>query len=171
MADPATLALIAAGVSAATTITGGVAAMGAAQANERVAKNNARLARQQAESQAAQNARETRLAISRRMAAAGSRGVQFSGTMLDVAAEEALAGELETRFIAHAGDVEAKRNILAARQQRMQGRIALGTSFAQAGGTLLSGFSRFGEARAAGSGAGATGTTSWSTRAMSAGVS
>jgi len=139
MADPVTLALIGAGVSAATSVVGGFAARGAAEYNADVAQNNAQLARQRAEAQAAERSRLARLDASRRVAGAAARGVQFSGTMLDVASQNLVQDELEARYIVHGGETQARALRAKARNQKLQGKVALGTSFLRAGGTLLTG--------------------------------
>ena len=138
MADPVTLAIAAAAVSATTSIVGGFAARGQAEYQRDVMRNNASLASQRAAAEGAQQARETRLALSRRRAGAAAQGVEFSGSILNVAADEAIEAELENRFIAHRGAVEVQDFRNRGRMARREGQLAVIGGFAEATGTLLS---------------------------------
>lgn len=130
---------IAYGLMAASAVAGGVAAKESADYNSQVGKRNAKLAQQKAAVAGAERARQARLALSRQHAVAAAKGIEFTGSALDVAGAEAVTASLEQRFIAHGGQVTANDLISQAQLQRKQGRIALGMGIAKAGSTLLTG--------------------------------
>lgn len=155
--DPVTLAIAAAAISATGQVAGGLRARGEGEYQADIANNNARLALQRSEAEQAEIARRQRQRTAMQRASAAARGVEFSGTALDIAAQDIQAAELEKRYVAHRGLVQKRSLQSQGDAARTGGQVAFGSSILSAGGTLLSGASAAARA-GGGDGDGATGT-------------
>jgi hypothetical protein len=149
MCEPATIALIAAGVSLAGT---GVSAYGQVQAGKNAnatAKFNAEMQNRAAHDaevrgslDAADKRQETRQLIARQIAALSGTGADLtSGTALDLMTESAGMGALDALRIRYNAQNQAAGLNAQADIGRFEGRAAQRAGYMNAAGTLLSGAS------------------------------
>lgn len=150
MADPITIAAVAAvgaaGVSAAGAIQSGQAAKSAAGFNAALAEQEAAQARGIATSEEARFRRDMRRLAGAQRAAAASQGQDpDTGSPLLLQSELAAEAELDALAIRFGGESQAIRAENEARLQRFQGSQAQTASFFQAGASVLSGVSSAGK--------------------------
>lgn len=130
-------------ISAIGAIQQGQATKAAADFNSKVNEQNAQIARQNANDQAAQAERERYLRLGAIKAAAGaSGGSSGTGSVLDVLADTAAQGELEIQQIRYRGELAARGYTNTATLDTYSGETAQRTSYFKAGSELLSGGSK-----------------------------
>lgn len=157
MCGPA-LPIIAAGMAAASAITGGLAANSQARFKAKIAERNAAMEREAAQ-QALQNGREANLDHYRKLgqlkgaqrarAAAGGVGVDF-GTATWVQDDAAMLGREDAQRIyrqtvqdVRGRDIQASNFMGEANAQRSAGTMALIKAGLDAGGSLLDGANQY----------------------------
>jgi tRNA splicing ligase len=96
--------IIALVLSAVSLASSAVSARNQASAQEKIAENNAELARRQAREEEAQYRQKRDKELARMRAKAGGSGVQISGTLMDVIDESILNTELDTAEIRLKGE-------------------------------------------------------------------
>lgn len=161
MCEPTTIAALSLAATVASTAIGvvgqmqqGAAAKDAAKYQEQVAKNNSIMAQRAAEDakrrgefQASQERLRMRLLLGSQRATFASRGVDLaSGTVADVAAGTAQAGELDAQTALENSRreqqgflVEANNYTAQGQLARFEGQNAQRASTIAAGGTILGG--------------------------------
>lgn len=141
------------GISAMSAMSQGQAASNAANYNAQVARNNAiiqqqnaEIARQQGEAEAAKQRRLSRLKLGQTRAAYGAAGVTIEGSPFDILDQEATDLILkEKEILYNAGLAERRYNIAANAEignvglETARGASALSAGYTSAAGTLLSG--------------------------------
>ncbi len=110
--DPVSAAVI--GLGAVGGIMSADAQRDALRANERIAAQNAELARKQAEFEERRTRQETDRVLSAQRAAAGASGSALDGSALAIMLETAYEGELDAQFIKETGLINATRYSLEA---------------------------------------------------------
>jgi hypothetical protein len=137
MADPVTLALVAAGTAATSQVVGGVAGARAAQAQGKIAGQQAEIERRAA-SVDERNQRNSamRYRAAQRAAYSGS-GVTTTGTALNVLAQTAEEQERDALAIRYGGQLRSARAISEKSLAKRRGQASLVSGFGQAGQTLL----------------------------------
>lgn len=166
----ATLAVVVAIASAGAAVVGGISAIQQGRFQNKIAKQNADLARAAGEKNArlalgqsrAEEARKRReglrrLGLTRAIIAA--RGITVEGSPLDLLAEEAAVIEEDALLIRFGGEVQAQSLLfgaaVSAREQLISGRLASARGIGQgialfgaAGASLLGGFGAAGSTTA-----------------------
>ena len=140
MCDPVTMSLIAAGITASTTIAGGIAAQSAAKQQARNLQIEGRQALQvgNVEANRIREAGERELGTTRSIQA--KAGVDIgSGSAADVGADIAGVYDQDALFALYGGRLRAWQKNAAAAQAKFEGKQALTSSLISAGGTLLGG--------------------------------
>lgn len=133
----------AAAVSAYSAVRQGQAAKAAATFNETVDKQNADIARANAQAQAKQQDRENFLRLGAIRAAQGKNGgAAGEGSVLDIIGDVAAQGELEKQNILYQGELQARGYGNTATLDRFQGKNALTSSYYKAASDLLEGGSQ-----------------------------
>lgn len=133
----------AAAVSAYSAVRQGQAAKAAATFNETVDKQNADIARANAQAQAKQQDRENFLRLGAIRAAQGKNGgAAGEGSVLDIIGDVAAQGELEKQNILYQGELQARGYGNTATLDRFQGKNALTSSYYKASSDLLEGGSQ-----------------------------
>lgn len=139
---------IAAGIAAAAAVVGAAGAISQGQAQKKAAEANARIAEQQAEAVRARarfeedRQRELRgRAIGAQRAAAAASGIVLDaeGSALLAQSETVIESELDILAIRFASSIEEQRAISAAALSRFEGRALQRQSFFTAGSSLLKG--------------------------------
>lgn len=143
MADPITLMVASAVVGAVGSIAQGVSANKAAKFNAQVAANNARLAQQTGEENAARIQRQSTQIEGAQKATLGASGISLTGSSLDVLSDTAIEGELAALDAKNAGINDASRFRAEEKLARARGRAALIGGFMGAGTKLLGASSSF----------------------------
>jgi len=128
-----------AGLAAVSAIRQGQAAQAAAAFNATVQRQNAEMARGEAQMQAAQTERENFLRLGAIRAAQGASGGTSEGSVLDVIADTARQGELERQFQLYKGEAAARGYTNTAALDEFEGRAAGRAGVLRAGTELLSG--------------------------------
>lgn len=136
------LAGVSTAVSAVGAIKQGRAESRAATYNAQVAEQDAVIARQQAQQEAAQIDRENRMRQGAITAKAGAAGVGMSGSVLDVLGDVVAQGELERQNAIYQGELSARGSNQTATMERKRAKTAKTASYFKAGETLLSGATR-----------------------------
>lgn len=139
MADPATWIVLSTAASVGGTIMQGMAAKERSKYDARVMEDNARLRAQQANAEANAMRRAATVEFSRAKARAASAGVEFTGTPLMVAAQNAAMEEYEARLALYAGETQFIAMTDQAAQMRVSGRQQLVSTVLSAGGQLAQG--------------------------------
>jgi hypothetical protein len=162
MCGPAVIPLVAAGLAAAGSITGGLAANAQANFQAKIAERNASMEREAAQ-QEIQNTQEAALdhyrkvgqlkGAQRARAAAGGVGVDF-GTAAAVQDDTEMLGREDANRIYQQGyqnlrgrDIQASNYEGEANAQRTAGTMALVKAGFDAGGSLLSGANQYSKMR------------------------
>ncbi len=118
MADPATWIVLSTAAQVGGNIMAGRAQASRTRYDAQVLEDNARLRVQQANAEANAMRRQSAVEFSKAKARAASAGIQFTGTPLQVAAQNAAMDEYEARLALYAGHTE----LVAAREQSIQMR-------------------------------------------------
>lgn len=127
-------------ISAVGAMRQGEAANNAAQFNATVNLQNAQIARQNAQDEAAQADRESYLRLGAIRAAAGaSGGAAGEGSVLDILADSASQSELEKQQIIYRGELQARGYQNTATLDTYSGEQAKSSGYLKAGAELLSG--------------------------------
>lgn len=143
MADPVTIAAIAAGAAAASSAVGAIyegnAKAGAAEYNATVADQNAKLSSQQG----AENERRTRV-MGRKVlgsirAGYGASGVTMEGSATDVYEESAATAELDALTARHSGEVKAYEYENEAKLERFRAQTSRVSGYLGGASSLISG--------------------------------
>lgn len=165
MCEPATLALIGTAVASAGTVYGGLAANAQGKYEAKVAEQNARLAAEQSRDakergqlDAARLDREYAQTAGAQRAAMAANGVDLSYGSAEAVQQDTAMMRGEDRAAHDRNvynemrglDINASNYRSQAQASRMKGRNAMVGSVISAGGSLLSGASQFGKARAEG---------------------
>lgn len=103
----ATVAVVAAGMSAVSALAQGASASAAAKRNADIARRNGLIAGQQAQADADAQTRSSAQTIGRARAAYGASGVTSEGSPLDVLAASASLAELDRQNILYKGKLRA----------------------------------------------------------------
>jgi hypothetical protein len=157
MADPVTLMIASAAISAVGSIQAGQAAQdqanAAAQANQynaKVKEMQAGIERQQANAREEQQRRKARQILGEQRAGIAQAGIGMMGSALDISEESATRAELDSLTIRYEGELAAKgmlADAVAERYEagvnRMAGRNAMTGAYLSAGSAILSGASRY----------------------------
>jgi septal ring factor EnvC (AmiA/AmiB activator) len=133
----AIMSAVGTGTSMAGSIMGGIAAQKQGQFQAEIAEQNAKSAQMRAEVEARDFQKESIRRRGRLAAAIGASGVQFSGTPLDLLAEEAASAEEGRLRVLFSGEAQARQSRLNASAARYQGKTAMVAGIAEAGVTLL----------------------------------
>ncbi|MEE4109530.1 MAG: hypothetical protein V2I24_09295 [Halieaceae bacterium] len=137
--DPVTWLVLSTGANVAGRVYGGLQARQRSEFDAQVAEDNARLRLLQANEDAMAIRRQAVIDFSREKARAAGAGVQFTGTPLALAAQNAAQAELEARQALYAGATQAAADRTQARQIRRTGRAQLISTVLGAGGDIASG--------------------------------
>lgn len=135
-------AIIAAVVTAATTIYASHEQSKAADYNAKVADVEAENARNKAAYEEQAHRENLKRILSSQQALYGKAGVDMSGTPLLVMEETAKQGELDALAIRYGGDVAAARARSEANLYKMKSSSAKSTGYMAAGSSLLTGASK-----------------------------
>ena len=136
-----TASLAAAGVSANAAIQQGKAQEKAAKFNAAVERNNALAAQDQAQFEAAKLRRRNAFLRGAQSAAIGKSGVDLSGSAVDVMNDSAVQGELDALAALYTGKVRANSAQSSAQLFDAQGENARTSSYYSAAGSILGGVS------------------------------
>lgn len=131
------------GVSAISAISQGQAQSDAAKYNAQVAENNAIAARQKASFDAELRREQLARVQAQARANIGKTGGDFSGSALDIMAENAAAAELDALAIRYGGEVRATGLEAQAVADRSQASTARAGGYFGAGAKILSGAMMF----------------------------
>ena len=132
--------IAAAAVSAVGSLASGVSQYGQAKSQARYADANARLAEQQAESQAAVIREKARRLSGQNRAAIGASGVDISGSFLDALADSEIDAELDAQTAQWNGKIDAANARAEAKAARASGTSALVGGIFGAGTSALAGY-------------------------------
>ncbi len=132
--------IAAAAVSAAGSLVSGVSQHSRAKTEAAYANTNARLAEQQAESQAAVIREKARRLSGQNRAAIGASGVDISGSFLDALADSDIDAELDAQTALWNGKLEAMNQRGQAKAAKSGGSSALVQGIFGAGTSALSAF-------------------------------
>jgi hypothetical protein len=138
-ANSAMISAVGTAISVIGALNQGQQAADAARYNTAVAQNNAIAARQQAEANAAAQARKARLQLGSIRAGYGASGVALEGSPLDVIEASAAAAELDRQNILYSGELRAGGYESTAGLELMRGDSAKTGSYFSAGSALLKG--------------------------------
>lgn len=141
MATP-TLIMAASAASAAGSVVQGISGFQQARFQSELAEQNADMARRRAEVQRGRLSREQRRRMGRARAIAGSRGVQVTGSPLEVLSDQAAEAAEERALVSFGGEVKAREQEARASAARAQGTQSLIGGFTSAAGTLAGGFAQ-----------------------------
>lgn len=137
--DPVTWLVLSTGANIAGRVYGGLQARQRSEYDAQVARDNARLRLFQANEDAMAIRRQAVIDFSREKAMAASSGIQFTGTPLALAAQNAAQAELEARQALYAGTTQAAALQQQSRQLKRQGRAQLISTVLGVGGEIASG--------------------------------
>lgn len=140
------LATVASGaISAAGAMSAGQAQANASVYEAQVAQRNAKIARNQAETDQEDQRRENRRQMGAMRAAYGASGLELAGSPLDVLADTAIEQELDVARIGYRGELraigekdKADAALAAASNAKKAGQIGALTSVVKTGASLLS---------------------------------
>lgn len=136
------LASLSSAASVASTVMSGLGASQRSKFDAEVARSNARLAILQGNEDAMATRRQAVIDFSRAKAMAAGSGVQFSGSVLDVAAQNAAMAELEARQIMYSTVTQAMALETEAQQLRRNSRAQLISTGISAAGQTAGGVNR-----------------------------
>jgi hypothetical protein len=139
MADPATWIVLSTAAQVGGRVFAGQQAAERSRFDAQVARDNARLRLVQSNEEALAIRRQAVIDFSRARANAAGSGVQFIGSTLDVAAQNAAQAELEARQAMYAGQTQADALNQTARQLRRNARAQLISTGIGIAGDLVSG--------------------------------
>lgn len=132
--------LVAAGVSAVGSLVGGIAQHGQANAQARVAGENADIAEDQASAQADAIREKARRSRGTNLANIGASGVTIDGSFADALTDSDINSELDARTALWNGEVAADNQRSQAASSRSSGNAALFGGVVNAGSAALSGY-------------------------------
>ena len=135
----AAIPYIAAAVGAVSAVSQAYSQKKASDRNAEIALQNAQVAREEADLQARQSARENYMRLGAIRAAQGGAGVSSAGSVLDVLGDVAAQGELERQDILYRGELKARGFGNTASLDTAAGRNAVNSGYTQAGASLLRG--------------------------------
>jgi len=124
--------LIFAGLAAAGSGIGAIAAIQSGRASAKIEKQNAIIAQQRAIAEAGQHRIDTMRKLGSTRAAYGASGVELTGSASDVLSDDALTAGRENSLILWGGQAEAN-------SARMRGNAARARGYGQGASTLLTG--------------------------------
>lgn len=136
------LAALSTAASVGRTVLGGLGAARRSAFDAQVARDEARLRLLQGNEEAMAVRRQAVVDFSRARAMAASSGVQFSGTVLELAAQEAALAELEARQIMYASTTQSDALNREASELRRQRRAQLISTAIGATGDIAGGVRR-----------------------------
>jgi hypothetical protein len=141
MADPITIALVAGVViSAAGALTQGFQAASAQRFNAALAIREGEIQQDIAGARAEDIRRGARRRAGAIRAAAGEQGFEAAGgSVADILADEAREAEFAAKLAEFGGELAGFRGEAEARVRAFQGRAAITSGLARAGGTILGG--------------------------------
>jgi hypothetical protein len=140
---PAIAAATAAGVGAVGSIISGVGQYSAAKNQAKADRQNARLAIEQGQSEAASIRERARRMSGQNRAAIGASGVDISGSFLDALEDSDINAELDTQTALWNRKAEASNYRARAAQSRRAGAGALFGGLMGAGTEALSGYANW----------------------------
>jgi hypothetical protein len=140
---PAIAAATAAGVGAVGSIISGVGQYSAAKNQAKADRQNARLAIEQGQSEAASIRERARRMSGQNRAAIGASGVDISGSFLDALEDSDINAELDTQTALWNRKAEASNYRARAAQSRRAGGGALFGGLMGAGTEALSGYANW----------------------------
>lgn len=110
--------------------------------NAQLAERNATVARQQAQAEAAQHDRESRLRISQAVAQAGGQGLDLTGTVLDLVVDSTAQAERDRQTILYKGELRAMGYDSEAALDRFGAGNARARGESEYGSTLIGGLAK-----------------------------
>lgn len=137
MAFPAAIPYVIAAVTAVGAIQQAQAAKKAANYNAQLADENAKIARQQGDSHAAQIRRQSVLGLGDMRASFAANGVSLEGSALDVMADSAYQYELDKQNARYNAELKARGYSNEAQLQRARGESAMTAGYLKAGSSLI----------------------------------
>lgn len=137
MADPATLALVGAGVSVTGALQSGRNAETLGNYNAQIDEQNAVVARQQAAVDEMRQRRMGRKRTGAIRAAVGASGIQMAGSAMDALADSIMEEELDAATIKYQGELKARGLRQSATGSRFEGQAAKQLSYANAASKVL----------------------------------
>jgi hypothetical protein len=123
--DPVTWLVLSTGAQIGGRVYAGLQARRRSEFDAQVAEDNARLRLLQSNEEAMAIRRQAVIDFSREKAMAASSGIQFIGTPLALAAQNAAQAELEARQALYSGATQAAASQRQARELRRTGRAQL----------------------------------------------
>lgn len=137
--------VISTGVAVYSSMEQSKAAERTAKYNERVAQNEAKIRRDTALENIRRKRKENQRYLSSQMARMSKAGIAMEGTPIAVLGETAGVLELELFDIMRDAQIGVQRSLSAGQQARFAGQQASRAAKTQAGASLLSGASTFGQ--------------------------
>ncbi|GAB2176722.1 hypothetical protein [Dongia sp. agr-C8] len=137
-----------AAVQAVGSIVSGVSQNAQAKSQAGYSRTNARLAEQQAETQAQAIREKARRLAGQNRAAIGASGVDLAGSYLDALADSDINAELDAQTALWNGKVEAANYRAQAKASKKAGASALVGGFFGAGTSAISGYANWYDAKA-----------------------
>lgn len=136
--DPSTAMILAGGMSALSSVAGGIQQQRAYSYNADLARAQAAQVTQESQAEAQQQEQQTKRTIGEQIAAAGASGVDATqGSPVNVVADQAQQGELSRQLLLYRGQVQSTALNNQAAADNFYGNQALVAGFGRGGSTLL----------------------------------